>query len=231
MSGYERGETEVQRPGNDLDHQGTEKSDDLRGNEGNEHFRGGVGDDLIDGGSGLDEATYAGKITDYHMTRTNGILDVYDSVISRDGHDRLSNVERLSFADGKIAYDLDSNQSAGKSALLISTILGSSGLQNKQVVSAAMNYFDAQTSTDLLSAIQLLQNNGTVANLAGGKSDADIVRWVGHNVLGNKFTSEIEHNCQTYTETHGQADFIATVASMGLNVDLVGLQATGLQYL
>jgi hypothetical protein len=216
--------------GNELDHQGWDNDDDLRGNERDEHFHGGKGDDQINGGAGLDDANYTGNFSDYQIRQVNGALELDDSVAGRDGHDTLSNVERLNFADRKIAYDLDANQSAGKSALLVATCLGNEGLQNKQVIRAVIDFFDHQSSADLLTAIQLLESNGTIAQLAGGNSNADVVRWIGHNVLSNQFTAEIEHNCQTYTDSHGQADFIATVAAMGLNVDLVGLKASGLEF-
>lgn len=34
-----------------------------------------------------------------------------------------------------------------------------------------------------------------------------------------------------YIENHGQANFLATVAGLHINVDLVGLQQTGVEYL
>lgn len=237
MSAYEQENNEMNEKNNNNDsnyagnsHEGGESNDRLEGRESDEHFNGGKGDDYLDGGAGLDDASYSGRREEYQLKSTNGVLELNDSVAARDGHDQLVNIERVHFSNANLAFDLDATQSAGKSALIVATCLGNEGLQDKTSIKALMDFFDNQPATDLNTAFQLLTENGIVGNLAGGNDDQHIVEWVGRKVLGDNFTAEIEKTCLDYTHSHGHADFLATVAGMGLNVDLVGLKATGLEF-
>ncbi len=219
--------------GNDLegnDHRGGEGDDRLEGRETDEHFAGGQGNDHLDGGNGLDDASYSGRREEYQLKSMDGTLELDDSVSTRDGHDQLLNIERVHFSDTNLAFDLDATQSAGKSALIVATCLGNEGLQDKASIKVLMDFFDSQAGADLNTAFQILTVSGIVGNLVGGSDDVHLIEWVGQKVLGNNFTAEIEKVCIDYTETHGQVDFLTTVASMGLNVDLVGLKANGLEF-
>lgn len=214
----------------DNDHQGSEGDDHLQGRETNEHFHGGKGNDYLDGGAGLDDASYSGKRDEYQLNSTNGVLEVNDSVGTRDGHDQLRNVERLHFSDANLAFDLDATQSAGKSALIAATCLGNEGLHDKGAIRFLMDFFDSQPGANLNTAFQTLTTSGIIGKLAGGSDDAHLVEWVGQKVLGSNFTAELEKVCLDYTKAHGQVDFLTTVAGMGLNVDLVGLKSSGLEF-
>jgi len=79
--------------------------DRLFGGDGNDVLIGGPGDDAIDGGAGLNEADYSGAHGDYAITRSGTALVVADAASDRDGTDTLTNVQRLRFADGWLAFD------------------------------------------------------------------------------------------------------------------------------
>jgi serralysin len=71
---------------------------------------GGEGNDVMDGGSGVDKAIYNGAAKDYQVTRTpDGKVVVADAVLRRDGTDAITGVERISFADTSLAFDINGN--------------------------------------------------------------------------------------------------------------------------
>jgi len=84
--------------GEDLN--GLNDSETLKGGIGNDVFQGNGGNDTIDGGADYDIATFSGDFSDYTFDITNEILTVTDNRSStNDGIDKLSNIERLAFAD------------------------------------------------------------------------------------------------------------------------------------
>lgn len=71
---------------------------------------GGEGNDVMEGGNGVDKAVYNGAAKDYQVTRTSdGKVIVADAVQSRDGTDAITGVERISFADQSLAFDVNGN--------------------------------------------------------------------------------------------------------------------------
>ena len=83
-------------------------NDRLDGGEGNDVLVGGAGNDTLVGGDGLDSARYTGSRADYTVTRAAGVFQVVDKRSSAgDGSDTLAGVERLVFADGAMALDID----------------------------------------------------------------------------------------------------------------------------
>ena len=79
---------------------GIDGQDSLKGGLGNDIFQGNGGNDTIDGGADYDIATYSGNFSDYTFDITNKIVTVTDNRLStNDGIDKLSNIEKLTFAD------------------------------------------------------------------------------------------------------------------------------------
>ena len=79
---------------------GGDAEDTLKGGIGNDSFQGNAGNDIIDGGSDYDIATYSGNFSDYTFTIANQEVTVKDNRSSAsDGTDKLSNIEKLTFAD------------------------------------------------------------------------------------------------------------------------------------
>jgi len=86
-------------------------SDRLDGGAGNDLLRGDGGDDRLDGGAGRDTAAYAGARAGYTIAQAGAGLLVTDKT-GLEGRDTLAGIERLLFADGALALDIDGT--AGK---------------------------------------------------------------------------------------------------------------------
>ncbi len=86
---------------------GRQGNDTLNGDAGDDTLKGAGGDDIIDGGAGSDTALYTGNQQDYKITQyQSGTIRIEDvRATPEDGIDVLSNVERLSFADGEVAFN------------------------------------------------------------------------------------------------------------------------------
>jgi hypothetical protein len=78
----------------------------LVGGSTDESFTGGGGDDTVDGGAGLDTMRYDKPWADFVITRQGADVSVRDR-FAADGADTLVNVERVLFADGAMAFDVD----------------------------------------------------------------------------------------------------------------------------
>ncbi len=98
-------ENAVGGAGNDLII-GNAVANSISGGTGNDLLRGGGGDDRLDGGAGRDTAAYDGARAGYTVARTGAGLLVTDKA-GLEGSDSLSGIERLLFADGALAFDVD----------------------------------------------------------------------------------------------------------------------------
>lgn len=83
-----------------------EGAETARGGDGDDWFEGRGGNDTLDGGAGLDHAVYSGARAAYTVARVEGGFVALD-VSGRDGRDTLRDIERLQFADGSLALDVD----------------------------------------------------------------------------------------------------------------------------
>jgi Ca2+-binding RTX toxin-like protein len=81
--------------------------DYLNGQDGDDVISGGGGFDGLEGGSGSDTAVFSGALAEYTFAEgwAPGIIEVTDSIYSRDGTASLSNIESLQFSDGTISID------------------------------------------------------------------------------------------------------------------------------
>lgn len=79
----------------------------MTGNAGNDHFYGLSGNDTIDGSGGYDTAFYRGARAEYTGSFNGGVLTLADNVAGRDGTDTIKNVERISFTDSTVAFDVN----------------------------------------------------------------------------------------------------------------------------
>lgn len=85
---------------------GNAVANSIAGGAGNDTLRGGGGDDRLDGGAGLDTAEYAGARNGYTIARNDAGMTVTDKS-GAEGSDTLTGIERLLFADGALAFDVD----------------------------------------------------------------------------------------------------------------------------
>jgi len=82
---------------------GSAAADSLVGGAADERLWGGAGDDTLVGGDGIDTAVYGGPQSQYRVYADG--LDLYirdTAAVGRDGVDRLTGIERLSFTDGTV---------------------------------------------------------------------------------------------------------------------------------
>ncbi|WP_269716153.1 M10 family metallopeptidase C-terminal domain-containing protein [Caulobacter sp. NIBR2454] len=77
-------------------------ADSIVGNAVGNRLEGGAGDDVLDGRGGWDTAVYSGRKDDYGVVRNDdGTYAVTDKRAGApDGQDRLTDIEKLQFADG-----------------------------------------------------------------------------------------------------------------------------------
>ena len=78
---------------------GNQVADTLSGAGGNDTLVGGGGNDSLDGGAGTDVAQFSGAMAQYRLLEYSGASYVADTVMLRDGTDRLVSIEGLRFAD------------------------------------------------------------------------------------------------------------------------------------
>jgi hypothetical protein len=233
--------------------------DQAQGGSSRDFFTGNTGNDYFDGKAGIDTAIYRGLKTDYFIGSTitvdrtdplalnqirahivsdlTGLLGVQ---AGRDGSDTLVNVERLQFANTKVALDLDLTQSGGQTVLLLGAVLPG------QLV------FDATKQALLGTVIGLFDQNFTLATLSGallrlpiwdvltGKeapTTADIATYLVNNVYGGATTTTLTNAAITamgLENKASQGNYLASLAVSAANqthINLVGIQATGLEFL
>ena len=79
----------------------------INGTGGNDVLTAGPGDDTINGGAGIDTVVYSGSVNDHTVTvNKDGTVTVSDKV-GTGGIDTLQGIERLQFADGGLALDVN----------------------------------------------------------------------------------------------------------------------------
>lgn len=103
---------------------GTINNDVINGLDGNDRITGGGGNDQINGGNGIDTAIYSGRRAEYIVSGNVANATVSDrgDLVARDGTDTLTQVERLQFADGAVAFDI--NGSAGQAYRIYQAAFG-----------------------------------------------------------------------------------------------------------
>ncbi len=200
----------------------------------NETFTGGSGNDTIDGQGGLDIATFSLQGFNYTITQTVSGFTVRANS-GTDGIDTLSNIERLSFADKRVALDLTPDGNAGK-ALEFIGMLAFNKVTDKAIVGEIISYFDQLPSMHDIN--QLAISAGLTRALAGGdSSNAGLAQLVFRNVVGHEASAGDIDSLVSYMDGRNanmtQADFLTAIAGLELNkqhIGLVGLQSTGVEY-
>lgn len=209
---------------------GGEGRDVLLGLDGDDLFVGGPGDDLFAGGGGLDRLLVLGPQAGHALQR-DGFWWTLDDLAGI-GTDRLLDLERVEFDDGKLALDLDG--AAGQAVRLLGAAFGSAAVHNRAWAGVALSVFDAGLSMEQAAALAV----GTQAfrDGAGSPDSAAAVRFIWSNVWGGEppaadlalLAGLVDAGAVTL------ARLLAIAAESEANrvaVDLVGLQHSGLHYL
>ena len=208
---------------------GSRGADDvLRGGDTDDRLSGRVGDDHIDGGSGVDVAIYVRQRGSYGIDRVD---DGSGRIIltSPDGHHLLENVERLEFADRKVAYDLGTGEDGGNTVRLVGAAFGASAVHDHpDYIGIGLRLFDSGES---------LRDVAELAARAMGLDDDAFIDTVYRNVVGVLPTHEVHDVFEQMLAGHGghlsQADLLvlaATHDATAQRIDLVGLSQSGVEY-
>ena len=208
-------------------------SNDIRGNDGNnviagaggsDTLTGGAGNDDLDGGTGVDTSIYSGNRASKTVTKTSTGYTVSGST---DGTDTLFAIERFSFADKKIALDLDG--AAGTTAKILGAVFGTGTLTNTSYVGIGLNLLDGGMNYQDLMQLALNAKLGT-----GFTNDAEI-KLLYQNLFGvTPSQADLSYwngtlNSHQFTPA-SLAVMAADTAFNTTNINLVGLAQTGIEY-
>jgi len=202
----------------------------ITGNAANNRFTSGDGNDVLDGGAGRDTSIYLRPLADYTVTKSTTGFSVANKFITAQAFqsDSLTSIERLEFADAKLALDLSGN--AGTAAKILGAVFGKASLSSREYVGTAINLLDNGMSYRNLMDAALNVKLGTAADSAA------VVNLLFSNIVG---AAPSASDLATYTGllNSGQlarADLAVSAADHPLNqsnINLVGLATTGIEYI
>jgi len=204
---------------------GTASNDTLSSINGSHNFRGLAGNDLINGsGEFIDTAAYFGARSDFNIKIVNGLpVEVVDK-FGNEGTDLLNSVERLLFSNLSVAFDINGN--AGATAKILGAVFGKDSLNNKQYVGIGLSLLDSGMSTNTLSSLAV-----DAANL---KTNDQIVSTLWKNVIGTTASTADKAPFIKLLEDGMNGGSLAWLAAETefnkINIDLVGLAQTGIEY-
>jgi len=179
---------------------------------------------VLDGGAGVDTVVYAAAHARYDVLRQGASATVRD-VTGATGTDTLVNVERVQFADGRLALDIDSN--AGTAAKVLGAVYGAAALGQLQLVGGALAQLDGGASK-----LQLAQA-ALDAKLGAHASSGAVTDLLFTNLLGRTATAAEHVDFDALVDCYGGAALAAAAAELPINqelVGMVGLAAHGLAY-
>jgi hypothetical protein len=206
----------------------------FKGTSANESFTGGSGNDTIDGGAGIDTSVYSGARVRFNLTKISDGFYLTDNT-GAEGTDKLTGIERLQFADQKIALDLSPQQNGGR-ALEFIGLMAPHLIGDPAVVGTILGLFDEGLT--LLEVNQLALNVGLVTSIAGANSNVALAAMAFRNVIGQEADAATVDMLVAYMDgraaRYSQAEFMTVVAELEVNqahIGLIGLQQTGIAYL
>jgi hypothetical protein len=200
--------------------------DQIDAGAGDDAIHGGRGNDSIDGGSGIDTAAFSGKRANFALTQQSGKTVVRDT-IGLEGTDILSGVERLLFTDTRLALDLHGN--AGLAIKVLGAVLGREAVHDKAMLGVSLGLYDA--GHDSVAVASVLVN----MVLGPSISDEAFVARLYQNITGAApSVAELAlYVGMLRSGVHTQGSLAVMAAETGqnsLNIDLVGLVQSGIEY-
>ncbi len=174
---------------------------------------------------GITTTAFSGMAADYVVTDTGS-----GSITVNQGGNTtpLLNVQRITFSDSALAFDLGIHQSAGQAAELIGAAYGGSALSNKTLVGTTLALLDAGNSLQQVATTLLANLSFTSPN--------DFVPTVWKNVTNTDITTT-ELTTLTNLINAGsvsEAQLLATAATSSTNqsqINLAGILTHGLAYI
>ena len=201
---------------------GGDGNDVLIGNAANNILRGNRGSDNIDGGAGIDTAVFLHQKSAYTLSKTaTGITASFGGDV-----DTLVNVERLQFANVKVAFDIDG--SAGQTAKILGAVFGKASVANKEYAGIGLSLLDGGMGYEQLAALAM--------NAAGKSASADVVSLLWTNLFGSGPTGAQAAIYVALLDNReinvGGLTVLAANTSLNTdNINLVGLSQMGLEYI
>jgi len=212
---------------NNLAGNGNALANQLAGNAGNNVLTGAGGNDDLDGGAGIDVAAFEATRNQYGLTVGSESSQV-DGAATGEGTDTLEEVERLQFADIRVALDLEGN--AGEVAKILGAVFGTDSVANESFVGIGLGVAD--TNMTYLALMELALNY----RLGAGASNTAVVELLYTNVVGVPPDDAARANfvalLDNHTYTQGELGLLAADHALNTNhINLAGLMQTGLEYL
>lgn len=174
------------------------------------------------GSSAIDVLTVnVGTKKDFSINYSAGLITPPRGLASAS----FDSIERFKFTDGSLAFDLNGN--AGTVAKVIGAVLGKDAVKNPTYVGIGLNLVDSGTSYSDLGLL--------VLNVIGAKTNDAIVSTLWRNLIGFEATT-LEKAPYVSLLQNGMkpGDFVVLAADTALNtinINLVGLNNTGLEYI
>jgi len=200
----------------------------VSGTTGDDILTVGVGDYAFDGGAGTDTVVFPGDVASYSVEQTSTGYTI-TAIGGNDDTASLTSIERVQFTDEKIAFDMGG--SAGKAVKFIGAALGTEFLKPAydSIKGQAIAIFDSGTTMKQLSDIVV--GHPDFIKLEGTNSNTDFVKYIYRTITGQVASeSDVTILVKYLNDGMTQGDFLAAAADLGLNVDLVGLAKTGIDY-
>jgi hypothetical protein len=220
-------------PGPDALVDATAGGSELFGMAGNDTLTGGDGNDSLAGGDGIDVAVYAGNRSNYQLSLyEQTVADTVQALGGNEGTDHLAFVERLWFADRKLAIDVDSpTGNAAIVAKILGAVFGPASVAQPALVGIGLGAMDSGSFT-YASLMQLALD----VRLGAGFTNDQLVVLLFQNLTGG--LTPDQPTIDTFTALIGpggvtQAGLAVIAADLQLNLDNVGfagLQHNGLEY-
>jgi hypothetical protein len=201
----------------------------LNGSGLNDTFALGVGNYNVNGVGGLDTATVSQAVGNFTV---NPSASGY-TLTSKDGLSvyNLNSVERISFSNEKIAFDVAGTSNAGEVAKILGAVFGAAAVSNTTYAGIGLSYMDAGMS------YENLMNLAITAALPGARlTHKAVVDLLFTNVVGVAPTVDQAKPYVDWLDNHtftiAQLGVLAADSSFNTNqIGLTGqLVQTGLHY-
>lgn len=209
----------------------------LTGTSGNDAISSIPQKSFIDGAAGLDSAKFSATRSSFAVTKAASGYTVTD-IVGTNGTHMLTNVERLIFSDGSLGLDLGITQSSGQAAALLGSVLGKTLMHTKpDLIGAVIGLFDQGYTMQQLSGAIMRLPIWDALTVHAKASDADIASYLLTKVNGSApDPATLSAAVAAIGNETGatQGSYLASLATSSANqiqIDLVGLQQTGLIYL
>jgi hypothetical protein len=206
---------------------GSSYDDVVIGNSANNLITFTGGNDIVDGDAGLDTVLFGSSNASMRITKDSATGYWNAEALNNEGGSvELRQVERLNFTDTSWALDTGDTQNAGVAAKILGAVFGKESLSNKAYVGIGLRFLDAGWTYDNLAGLAL--------NAAGATTNDQIVSLLWKNVIGTNASTSDKAPYITLLEngmTPGALAHLAADTSFNkVNINLVGLMQTGLEY-